>query len=71
MLPVPLPVERRNVDRDLEHLAGTMRLRAWRRGDLVIEDESRLAALEVGSTDPEQFADLAAAHEVDVEPATV
>jgi hypothetical protein len=49
VLPVPLPHERRNVDRDLEHLAGRMRLRVWRRGALVVEDESRLAALEVGS----------------------
>lgn len=64
VLPVPLPAERRNVDRDLEHLAGSMRLRAWRSGELVIDDRSELAALEVGSTDPERAAALAEAHGV-------
>jgi tocopherol cyclase len=52
VLPVPLPTERRNVDRDLEHLAGQLDLRVYRRQALIIEDRSRWAALEVGSTDP-------------------
>ncbi|MDQ1439672.1 MAG: tocopherol cyclase [Acidimicrobiaceae bacterium] len=60
VLPVPLPHERRNVDLDFEHLAGRMRMRVWCKGDLVVDDESTLAALEVGSTDPERAAALAA-----------
>ncbi len=51
VLPVPLPAERRNVDRDLEHLAANMRLQVWRSGSLLLDDETLLAALEVGSTD--------------------
>jgi tocopherol cyclase len=66
VLPVPLPAERRNVARDLEHLAGTLHIRAWRRGRLVVDDESRLAGLEVGSTDPQRFSALAADHAVAV-----
>ncbi|MFM8303633.1 MAG: tocopherol cyclase family protein [Actinomycetota bacterium] len=51
ILPVPLPAERRNVNRDFEHLAGRLRVRLWHCGGLVVDDESRLAALEVGTTD--------------------
>ena len=60
VLPVPLPAERRNVDRDFEHLAGRLRLRVWRRGSLAVADETTLAALEVGSTDAGRAAELAA-----------
>jgi hypothetical protein len=67
VLPVPLPSERRNVDRDVEHLAGRLRLRAWQRGALVIDDESALAALEVGSTDESEAARMAAASKVPLE----
>jgi hypothetical protein len=59
VLPVPLPSERRNVDRDFEHLAGRFHLRVWRRGELVVDDESQLAALEQGSTDPDRAARIA------------
>lgn len=62
VLPVPLPAERRNVDRDFEHLAASLRLRVWRSGDLVVDDRSDLAALEVGSTDPARAAAMAEAH---------
>ena len=50
VLPVPLPEERRNVNRDLQHLAGDLRLRVWHSGTLVVDDETHLAALEIGST---------------------
>lgn len=53
LLPVPLPAERRNVDRDVQHLMGRLRVRLWRRGALVVDDGSSLAALEVGSIDPQ------------------
>jgi len=59
VLPVPVPEERRNVDRDLEHLASRVRVRVHRFGRLVVEDESHLGALEVGSTDPHHLAELA------------
>ena len=59
VLPVPLPAERRNVDRDFEHLAGRLRLRVWKGGALVIDDESTLAALEVGATDIDRARRLA------------
>jgi len=62
VLPVPVPAERRNVDRDLEHLAGRMRLRVWRGRRLVVDDRSDLAALEVGSLDPARFAELVDDH---------
>lgn len=64
VLPVPLPAERRNVDRDLEHLAASLRLRVWRSRSLVVDDRSDLAALEVGSTDPDRVAAMGAAHGV-------
>lgn len=64
VLPVPVPEERRNVDRDLEHLAGRIRVRTWRHGRLVIDDESHLAGLEVGSTDAQIWARLAHEHGV-------
>ena len=59
VLPVPIPAERRNVDRDLEHLAGHLRLRVHRGRTLVIDDASAWAALEVGSTDVAQARTLA------------
>lgn len=59
VLPVPLPAERRNVNRDFEHLAGALRVRVWHRGSLIVDDESRLAALEVGTTHPQGARDLA------------
>lgn len=64
VLPVPLPAERRNVDRDLEHLAAPLRLRVWRSGDLVVDDRSPFAALEVGSTDAVRAAEMAGVHGV-------
>ncbi|WP_127784460.1 tocopherol cyclase family protein [Rhodococcus sp. X156] len=51
VLPVPLPAERRNVPGAIEHLGGRMRVRVKRRGRLVWEGESALAALEHGSID--------------------
>lgn len=51
VLPVPIPDEKRNVDRDLEHLGGRLQLRAWNRGVLVVDDTTELAGLEAGSTD--------------------
>jgi tocopherol cyclase len=59
VLPVPLPAERRNVQRDFEHLAGRLHLEVWHRGRRVVDDTSPLAALEVGSTDPARAAALA------------
>ena len=59
VLPVPVPAERRNVKRDLQHLAGHLRLRVWRGRSLVVDDETDLAALEVGSTDERRAAALA------------
>jgi len=64
VLPVPLPAERRNVDRDLEHLAGRMRLQVWRAGRLVVDDVSEHAALEVGAKDEARFRELAVEHGV-------
>ncbi len=49
VLPVPLPAERRNIDTDFEHLAGSLRLSVRRGGDVVFEGTSTLAGLEVGS----------------------
>jgi hypothetical protein len=60
VLPVPLPTERRNVDRDFEHLAARLRLRIWHDGALLLDDTSSLAALEVGTTDLEAARTLAA-----------
>ena len=54
VLPVPLPAERRNVDRDLEHLAGRLDLRVERWGRPRLVATSTLAALEVGSVDPDE-----------------
>jgi hypothetical protein len=48
VLPVPLPGERRNTPGAIEHLGASMRVRVRRRGRLVWEDESSLAALEHG-----------------------
>ena len=59
VLPVPLPAERRNVQRDLEHLAGHLRVRLSHGSRLHLEDESELAALEVGTLDPSEAAALA------------
>lgn len=66
VLPVPLPSERRNAYRDLEHLAVRLRVQVWRRGRRVVDDVSDLAALEVGATGRERFATLAAEQGVDV-----
>jgi tocopherol cyclase len=52
-LPVPVPAERRNILADFEHQGGHLRVRAERAGRLVYEGESNLAALEVGSLDPQ------------------
>jgi len=49
VLPVPIPDERRNVDRDFEHLAGHLRCTLHHRGQLVLDATSNLAGLEVGS----------------------
>ncbi len=51
VLPVPLPAERRNVPGAIEHLGATMRVSVRRRGRLVWEGESNLAALEHGGID--------------------
>lgn len=51
VLPVPLPAERRNVPGAIEHLGATMRVTVRRRGRIVWEDESSLAALEHGGID--------------------
>jgi hypothetical protein len=47
-LTVPLPAERRVVDRSHHHLAGSLRLRVTRRGGVVYSGESALAGLERG-----------------------
>ena len=49
VLPVPLPAERRNVETDFEHLAGTLHLTVRRAGRTLFEGTSTLAGLEVGS----------------------
>ena len=49
VLPVPLPAERRNIDTDFEHLAGTLHLTVRRGGRTLYEGTSTLAGLEVGS----------------------
>lgn len=46
VLPVPLPELRRNVDTDLEHLAGRMTVRMG--GRVEFEGTSSLAGLETG-----------------------
>ena len=51
VLPVPLPSERRNVPGAIEHLAGHMAVTVHRRGRLVWEGESTLAALEHGGVE--------------------
>lgn len=48
VLPVPLPAERRNVDTDFEHLAGSLELSVERRGTTLYRGSSPLAGLEVG-----------------------
>ncbi|OBI72751.1 tocopherol cyclase family protein [Mycobacterium asiaticum] len=49
VLPVPLPAERRNIDTDYEHLAGTLHLRVREWGRTIFEGTSTLAGLEIGS----------------------
>ena len=49
VLPVPIPDERRNVDRDFEHLAGRLHCTLHRRGQLIFDATSHLAGLEIGS----------------------
>ncbi|TNC42431.1 tocopherol cyclase family protein [Mumia zhuanghuii] len=51
VLPVPLPAERRNVPGAIEHLGAHMHVTVRRRGRVVWEGESHLAALEHGSID--------------------
>ena len=51
VLPVPLPAERRNVPGAIEHLGASMRVTVRRRGQVVWEGESHLAALEHGGLD--------------------
>lgn len=51
VLPVPVPSERRNIDTDLEHLAGRMTVTLQRRGHVVYRGTSHLAGLEIGTTD--------------------
>jgi len=48
VLPVPLPDQRRNVPGAIEHLGATMRVTVRRRGQVIWEGESQLAALEHG-----------------------
>jgi tocopherol cyclase len=54
LLPVPVPAERRNIDTDLEHLAGRIHLTVVERGRTTFDGVSDLAALEVGTTDPDR-----------------
>jgi tocopherol cyclase len=49
VLPVPLPAERRDIDADLEHLAGHLELELVERGRAPLRLRSELAGLEVGS----------------------
>jgi hypothetical protein len=51
VLPVPLPGEHRNVPGAIEHLGARMRVTVRRRGRLVWQDESTVAALEHGGID--------------------
>lgn len=51
VLPVPLPTEHRNVAGAIEHLGARLRVSVRRRGRLVWQDESSLAALEHGGID--------------------
>jgi hypothetical protein len=51
VLPVPLPAERRNVPGAIEHLGASLRISVRRRGRLVWEGESAVAALEHGGID--------------------
>ncbi|MCL3817944.1 tocopherol cyclase family protein [Aeromicrobium wangtongii] len=51
VLPVPLPDERRNVPGAIEHMGATMHVTVRRRGRIVWEGTSDLAALEHGAID--------------------
>ncbi|MBC9225706.1 hypothetical protein GL325_05170 [Aeromicrobium sp. 636] len=51
VLPVPLPFERRNVPGAIEHLGAHMRVTVRRRGVVVWEGQSDVAALEHGGID--------------------
>jgi hypothetical protein len=48
VLPVPLPLQRRNIPGAIEHLGATMRVQVRHRDQLVWEGTSRIAALEHG-----------------------
>lgn len=48
VLPVPVPAERRTVDSDFEHLAGSLSVVVRERGRTVFEGTSSLAGLEIG-----------------------
>ena len=54
VLPVPLPAERRNIPGAIEHLGASMRVRVERRGRLVWEGRSEIAALEHGGIERSQ-----------------
>lgn len=51
VLPVPLPAERRNVPGAIEHLGASLSITVRRRGRVVWQGESNLAALEHGGID--------------------
>jgi hypothetical protein len=51
ILPVPLPAEHRNVPGAIEHLGASIKVRVRRRGRLLWEGESSLAALEHGGVE--------------------
>nr|WP_241732828.1 tocopherol cyclase family protein [Aeromicrobium phoceense] len=51
VLPVPLPLERRNVPGAIEHLGAHMRVTVRHRGSVAWEGESHVAALEHGGID--------------------
>lgn len=51
VLPVPIPAARRNIDTDLEHLAGRLHLEVVEHGRTIFDGTSELAGLEIGTTD--------------------
>ncbi len=52
VLPVPLPLERRNINTDFEHLAGRLHCTVRKFGRVIFDGTSEMAALEVGSRPP-------------------
>jgi tocopherol cyclase len=69
VLPVPLLAERRNAERDLEHLEGRLWLRVVHRGSPVFDGESQWAGLEVGAASAAEASALAT--EVGVPPTAI